>query len=143
MRRERVAKQVRVDAAGLEAGALGQLAEDEKGARAGQSAAARVQEQLRPVAPVEVRPPEREVAAHRLGRRTPERHEPLLAALPQHAYDPVLERDAVLLQARGLGDAQAGSVEELDESSVAQRARRRPDGGVDEALGLRRRERAR
>jgi hypothetical protein len=90
-----------------------------------------------------VRPAEREVAAHGFGRRPPERDEPLLAALAEHANHALVDRDAALLEADRLGHAQSGSVQELDERAVAQRARRRPRGGVDEPLGLGRRERAR
>src|SRR5690348_15300564 len=62
VRRERVAQQVRVDARRVEAGLLGQLPQDQERAGAGERAALRVQEQLRPVARVEERPAAREVA---------------------------------------------------------------------------------
>ena len=52
--RERVAEQVRVDALRLEAGLLGEAAQDQEGAGAGQRAALRVEEELGPVAAVEV-----------------------------------------------------------------------------------------
>ena len=45
-----------MDAAGLEARDLGELAQDEERARSRQPAAARIQEELGPVAHVEVRP---------------------------------------------------------------------------------------
>ena len=143
VRRERVSEEMGVDATGLEAGALGQLAQDEKGPGARQRATASVQEELRPVAPVEVGATECEIATNRLGRRPPERYEPLLPPLADDADDPFLKRDAALLEARGLGDSQAGSVQELDERAVAQRARHRSYGGSDEPLRLGRRERAR
>ena len=122
---ERVAQEVRMHAAGLEARAVGELAQDEKGAGAGQRAAAGVEEEIGPVAPVEMRATERHVAAERLGRRPAERDEPLLVALPDDAHDPGLEVDRRLAQADGLGDPQPRAVEELDEGAVAQRTRRR------------------
>ena len=127
VRRERVAEEVRVDATRLEPGAVGELAQDQECAGAGERAAAGVQEELGPVAAVEMRPAEREVAAHGLGGRPPERDEALLAALSEHAHDALLDRDAVLLEPDGLGHAEAGAVEELHERAIAQRARRRPD----------------
>ena len=66
---ERMAQQVRVDASRLEPGLLGEAAQDQEGAGPRQRAALGVQEQLRPVAPVEVRAAAREVAAERLGGR--------------------------------------------------------------------------
>ena len=72
VRREGVAEEMRVDAGRVEPGPVRELAEDEEGARAGQRATPRVQEELGPVAPVEVGPPEREVAPHGFRRRAPE-----------------------------------------------------------------------
>jgi hypothetical protein len=63
MRRERVPQEVRVDALGLEPGALGESPEDQEGARPGEGAAAGVEEELRPVPAVEERPPVREITA--------------------------------------------------------------------------------
>ena len=143
MGRERVAEEVRMDATGLEAGPFGELPQDEERAGAGQRAAACVQEEVGTVAAVEVWAAEREIAADGLGGRAAERNETLLAALSQHADDALLDRDAALLEPRGLRDAQPGSVEQLHERAVAERARRRADGGVDESLRLRRRECAR
>ena len=62
VRGERVPEQVRMDALRLEARLGGELAQDEECACAGQRAAAGVQEQLRPVTPIEVRPAARQVA---------------------------------------------------------------------------------
>jgi hypothetical protein len=56
VRRERVAEEVRMDAVRLQAGLLGQLAEDQEGAGAGQRAAAGVQEELGSAPHVEERP---------------------------------------------------------------------------------------
>jgi hypothetical protein len=141
VRGEGMTQEMRMHPARLEAGAVCELAENQEGAGAGERPAAGVQEELRPVAAVEVRPAEGEVAAHRLGGRTTQRNEALLAALAEHAHDAVLECDAVLLEPDGLGDPEPGAVEELHQGPVAQRARRRADGGVDETLGLGRRER--
>src|SRR4051794_4241901 len=63
VRRERVPQEVRVDALRLEPRLLRQLPEDEERAAARERAALRVQEELGPVPPVEVRPAAREVAA--------------------------------------------------------------------------------
>ena len=66
---------------------VGEPAQDQERARARQRAALRVQEELGPVAPVEVRPAAGEVAAQRLDRLPPDRDDPLLAALADHAHE--------------------------------------------------------
>jgi hypothetical protein len=63
MGRERVAQQVRMDAARLETGLFGSAAQDQECARACERSALRVQEELGAVAPVEVGASAREVAA--------------------------------------------------------------------------------
>ena len=93
VRRERVPQQVRVHPAGLQTGAVGEPPEDEERARAGERAAARIEEQVGAVTPVEVRPADRQVAAQRLGGRPAERDEALLASLAEHADDASLEVD--------------------------------------------------
>ena len=130
-------------AAGLEAGALGEPAEDEERAGARQRAAACVEEEVGAMTAVEVGASEREVAAQRLGGRPAERDEAFLAALADDAHHAGLEVDRAARQAERLGDAEAGAVEELHQGAVAHRARRRADRGVDEALGLCGREGAR
>ena len=105
--------------------------------------AARVQEELRPVAPVEVRAAHCDVAAQRVDGGPAERDEPLLRALAERAHEPLLEIDRPALEARHLADPQAGAVHQLDESTVAHRPRRRPVRRVDQALRLARRERLR
>ena len=132
-----------MDATRLEPGAVGQLAQDEEGAGAGERASTRVQEELRAVPPVEMRAAQREIAANGFGGRSTERHEALLAALSDHADDPLLDRDAAFLEAGCLGHAQPCAVEQLHERAITKRAWRRPDRGVDEPLGLGRRERPR
>jgi hypothetical protein len=136
VRREGVAQEVRVDAPRLQAGLPGELAEDEERAGPGQRPAARVEEELRPVTAIEVGATQREVAADGLGRRSSERDDPLLPALAEHADDPLVEVDAALLEPDGLGHAQAGAVQELDERAIPARARSRPVGGVDQPLRL-------
>ena len=140
VRGEGVPEEVRMHPLRLEAGLCRQLSQDEEGAGAGQRAAACVQEELGAVAAVEVGAAEREVAANGLGRRPAERDESLLPALSLCSNDPLLDVDTVLLEADGLGDAQPRAVEELDERPVAQGTRRRPDGCVDQTLGLGRRQ---
>ena len=85
----------------------------------------RVQEELGPVAPVEVGPPEREVAPHGFRGRASEGDDPLLSALSDDADDPRVDVDAHPLDAHRLGDAEARAVEELHERAIAERARRR------------------
>ena len=53
---------------------------------------------LRPVPAVEVGPPAREVAANCLGGLPPDGHDPLLAALPDDADEPLVEVDGALLR---------------------------------------------
>ena len=120
VRREGVAEQVGVNASMLEAGPVGELPEDQKRSSARQWAAARVQEELRPVTTIQVRPAEREVPSNRFCGRAPERYEAFLVSLAEHADDPLLERDATLLESNRFGHAQPGSVEKLDERPVAQ-----------------------
>src|SRR3954447_4152406 len=132
--RERVPEQVRVDSLRVEAGLLGELAQDQEGAGPRQRPAARVQEQLRPVPRVEERTAAREVAPQRVGCRAPERDDALLAALADTADEPLLEVDAALLEADGLADAQPRAVEELNERGVAERARRGAGRRVDQPL---------
>ena len=117
-------------------------AQDQEGAGAGERAALRVQEQLRAVAPVEVRPAAREVAAERLGGGASDRDDPFLVALADAAHDPLVQVDAGALEPDRLADPQPGAVEQLDERGVAQRARGRAGGGLDQPLGLARGERA-
>ena len=95
------------------------------------------------MAPVEERTTAREVAAQRLGRLAADRDDPFLVSLAEAADEPVLEVDAAPLERHRLRDAQARAVEELGERAVAEVARLRAGGRLDEPLGLRRRERAR
>src|SRR4029079_12461126 len=107
---------------GLEPRLLGEGAEDEERARTRQRAAAGVEEELAAVPPVEVRAAPGEIAAERLGCVAPDRHDALLAALADHADEAAVEVDTGALEPDGLGDAEAGPVEQLDERLVTQRA---------------------
>src|SRR5437868_15347742 len=98
-----------MDPARLEARLLGQPPQDQERAGTGKSAALRVQEELRPAAAVEERPPTCEVAAESRDRRVPDRHDPLLAALAGHANEPLVEVDAALLEPDRLRDPDPGA----------------------------------
>src|SRR5260370_4570720 len=132
-----------MDRAGREACLLREPGQDEKGARGRERPAARVEEELGAVALVEIRPPARQVARQGLDGFASHRHDALLRALADAADDALLEIDARLVEAGGFADAQACAVEELDERLVAERARHRSSGGVDQPLRLARRKRAR
>src|SRR5579864_3006501 len=102
---EGVAEEVGVDALRLEPGRGRQPAEDEERARTGERAALRVQEELGPVAPVEVRPPAGEVAAEGLDRLAADRDDALLRALAEAADEPAVEVDRRLVEAERLAHA--------------------------------------
>jgi len=142
VRREGVAEKMRVDATRLESCSIGKLPQDEEDPSARKRSAADIQEELRPVAAIQMRPTDGEIPAHGLRRRASEGYEALLVSLPENADDPLLERDATLLEPDRLGHAQPGSVEQFDERPVAQRSRAGAGRRVDEALGLGRRKRA-
>ncbi len=126
----------------LETGLLGQAAEDQERARPGERAALRVEEELRPVPAVEVGPASREVAPQGFDRLAPHGNDPFLPALSDRPDEALVEIHPRTVEPDGLADPQTRAVEELDERSVTKGARRRPDRGVDQALGFPRRERA-
>ena len=126
VRRERVPEQVGMHALRVEPRLLGEPPKDQERARAGEAAAAGVQEQLRAVTRVEIRTAAREVAAQRLDRRPADRDDALLAALADDAHEPPVEVDAGLAEPDRLRDAETGAVEQLDERVVAQVAGLRP-----------------
>src|SRR5439155_21639683 len=140
MRRKRVAKEVRMDAFGLQTRLRGKAAQDQEGAGPCQGSAARVQEQLGAMACVEKRAPAREIAADRFDGRTTDRHDAFLASLAERAHDPRLEVDVALPETDGFTDAQPGAVEELDERTVTVGSWRCSRGGLDQPLRLGRRE---
>jgi hypothetical protein len=143
MRREGMPQEVGVDALWVEPCLLRELAQDEERPGPCERAAPGVQEELGPVARVQVRPPSRDVAPERLGGMAADRDDPFFAALADHPNQPVVEVDTCFLEPHRLGDAQPGAVEELHERLVAQRPRLRPGGRVDQPLGLAGRKRAR
>src|SRR5918996_6034221 len=143
MRGEGVPEQMGVDLRGVEPGLGCEAAKDEERARARERTPLGVQEELRPVTPVEVGAAAGEVAAEGLSSLRPQGDDSLLVPLPDAADEPALEVDAAPLEPDRLGDAQPGAVEELDEGAVAQRARRDPVGRVDQALDFGERKRPR
>src|SRR5581483_9857066 len=91
--REGVPQQVWMDALGVEAGRLGEAAQDEECACARERAALGVEEELGPMPLVEVRPPVCEVAAKRLHCLAADRHDPLLRALADAANEATFKID--------------------------------------------------
>src|SRR5690242_4236062 len=132
-----------MDPLGLEAGLLGEAPENQERAHPRQRAALGVEEELRPVAAVEVRAAARQIAAQRLDGGSSDRDDPLLVSLAEHTDDAGVELDAGALEPDRLAGSQAGAVEQLDEGSVPERAGGRAGSRLDQALGLTRRERAR
>lgn len=114
-----MAEEVRVHASGLEAGSIRELAEDQERTGAGQRTATGIEEELGPVPAVEVRTAEREVSPHGLRGRPPERDQALLVSLAEDPDHSLVEGDATLLEPDRLGNAEAGSIEQLDERTVA------------------------
>src|SRR6476469_3630409 len=127
----------------LETGLPGKAPENQERAHPRQRAALGIEEELRPVAAVEVRAAARQIAAQRLDGGASDRDDPLLVALAEHADDARIEVDPCALEPDRLADAQAGAVEQLDEGGVPERAGGRAGGRLDQALGLARREPAR
>src|SRR6186997_2233743 len=103
-------QQVRVDALGLQARPAGEAAQDQEGARAGEGAALRVEEELRAVPLVEVGTPVGEVAPERLDRVPPDWDDALLVALAGAAHEPLLEVDAGAVETDGFAHAEARAV---------------------------------
>src|SRR5262249_49132944 len=75
--------------------------------------------------------------------RASDRDDPLLVSLADASDNALVEIDAGPIEPDRLADAQAGAVEELDESGVPKRTRGRPASSLDEPLRLARRQRAR
>src|SRR5262249_33737556 len=134
MRREGMPEEMRVDAFGIEARLRRQAPEDQERARAGERAAACIEEELGPVPCVEERTPAREIAPNRLDCGPADRDDPLLVSFADRAHDPVLEVDVGLRETDRFADAQARPVEELDECAIAVRTRRRAGSSFDESL---------
>src|SRR5438132_2312835 len=139
---ERVPQEVGMDAPRLEAGLRRQPAQDQEGAGPGQRPALGVEEELGPVAAIEVGAAPGEVAPERLGALTADRYDPLLRALAEAADEAAVEIDAALVERHGLRHPQARAVQEFDERAVAEVTRLRAGSRFDQALGFSRRERA-
>ena len=127
----------------LESRRRGELPQDEESAGTREGAALRVEEELRPVPPVEKRPAAGKVPAQRVDRLATDRNDALLVALADAADEPLIQVHGAALETDRLRHSQPGAVQQLDERAVAKTARSRPRGGLDQALGLARRERAR
>ena len=121
----------------------GETPEDQEGTGSRQGAAARIQEELRPVARVEKRPAARHVAANGLDGGPPDRDDAFLRPLPERPDDARIEIDIRAAEADGFADAEPGAVQQLDERPVAERPWRRSRRCVDESFRLRRRQRPR
>ena len=113
-----------------------------EGARTGERPALRVQEDLRPVALVQVRPPAREVAPERLDGLAPDRDDPLLRALAEGPHDAVVEVDGATLEAHRL-DTRSPAPYSSSTSARSRRSRGATRGRLDEPLGLGGRQRPR
>jgi hypothetical protein len=83
-----------------------------------------------------LRPAVREPAGDGVGGRLADRHEPLLAALPEHADGARVDVGAI--EAAGLADTQAAPVQQLEQRAVAAAGDRVGPGRVQQAgeLGL-------
>src|SRR5215212_393726 len=112
MRGERVAQEMRVDAFWLEPGLTRQLAQDQERARARERATLGVEEELGAVAAVEMWSAVRQITTQCLGGLSADRDDPLFAALADRADEAVVEVDAAALEADGLADPEACSVEQ-------------------------------
>ena len=140
---EGVAEEVRVDTLGVEPGLRREASDDQERTCAGERSALGVEEELRAVPAVEVRPPAGQVPPQRLDRLGPERDDALLVALADAAHEALLEVDAAALEPDGLADPEAGAVEQLDQRPVAETPRGRPVRRLDQALNLAERKRTR
>jgi hypothetical protein len=123
-------------ALGVESCLRRDLPQDQEDARPCERSPLRVQEQLRAMAAVKVGAAARLVAAQRLRRLPADRDDPFLAALAGAAQEARVEVDAAAVEACELRDAEASSVEELDNRRVAECARRRPRSCLDQPLRL-------
>src|SRR5262245_65452678 len=119
-----------MDALGLEAGLLGEAAQDEEHAGAGQSAALGVEEELRPVPAIEVGSAAREVAPQGVRGGAPQWDGSLLRALAGRPPEPLLEVDVSLPEPEGLANSEPRGAGELARGAVRARAGRRPGGSV-------------
>src|ERR687888_648503 len=105
VRRERVPEQVWVHAFGLEAGLRRESAQNQKNACARQPAAFRVEEELWPVAGVQVRTSACEVPSERLRGLSADWDDAFLRAFAHTAHEARVEIDARLVQPDRLAHA--------------------------------------
>src|SRR5947208_12726470 len=138
-----MAQEVRVDALRFEPCLRGEAAQDEEHTAAGQRAAAGVEEQFLPVAPLEKRASAGEIKAKRFRGLPSDGDDAFLAPFAEAANEPVFEIDGLAVEPDRLAHAQSGSVEQLAEGAVTEGDRRRAGRRVEEALDLSRRERPR
>ena len=101
---ERVPEEVGVNSFRLETGAFGEAAQDHERSGAGEPSALGVQEELLPVAAVEVRAAASEIPANRLCGGTAERDDALLSAFAEAADEALIQVDAGLLEADCFAD---------------------------------------
>src|SRR5215210_8139991 len=140
---ERVAQQMRVHPFRLEARLAGELAQDQERARARERATLGVEEELGAVSAVEMWAAVRQITTQCLRGLPADRDDALLAALADRADEAVVQVDAAALETDRLADPEAGAVQELDQSVVAEGPRRRSPRRLDEPFGFPRRQCAR
>jgi hypothetical protein len=136
VRGEGMAQEVGMHAFRLQTGLAGQPPQDQEGSGPGQGPSLRVEEQLRSVPPIEVRPSERHVTPECVHCLAADRDHALLAALADRPDEPLLQIHACSIEPDRLADSETGAVEELDERPISEGARRRSGGRVDQALCL-------
>src|SRR3954463_12980843 len=119
MRRERVPQGVRADVL-LDPRALYVPTEDLPRAHARERFATRVEEEYPlPFTLLELRAQLAHVRRHRSNRRAPDRDEPLLAPLPKHAHEHVVEQHVAHTDRDPFRYTEAGSVRKLQHRAIA------------------------
>ena len=104
MRGKRVSEEVGVNSFRFQTGAFGEAAQDHERSRAGQPSALGVQEELLPVAAVEVRATASEIPAYRLCGGTAERNDALFAPFAETTDEALIQVDAGLLETDRFAD---------------------------------------
>lgn len=125
-----------MDALGLKPRLVRQAPKDEEGAGPRERTTLGVEEQLGPVALVEMRSAPRHVEDERIHTLPAEGHDPFLVTLSEATNDAVLEVDAAPVKRDGLGYPKPGSVEQLHQRAITEIARFGPVRGFDQALDL-------
>src|ERR671931_1614350 len=98
-------QEMRMDALRLQAGLCRQPPQDHEGSGTSQRPTLRVEEELRPVAPVEVGAAAREIAPKRVHGGPSDRNDPLLLALADAPDEAAVEVDRRPRHTDGLADA--------------------------------------